>query len=75
MIEVFRVKNNGRNRCHHIAGEYYYQPVVNGISLCNVAETYDVAMLIALEHKYTGLNSQFTRFACRMLGIDSVWSK
>jgi len=34
-----------------------------------LAPTLDMAYLIYLEHKYNGLNSQFSLFASRMLGI------
>lgn len=38
-------------------------------SIHTVAQTFDEAYLIYLEHKYLGLNSQFSFFAAKMLGI------
>ena len=48
---------------------------VDGKEMNFFAETEDVALLLALERKYLGLNSQFAKFACRMLGIKSAWSE
>lgn len=37
--------------------------------ISTVAPSFDVAYLIYLEHKYLGLNSQFSLFASKMLNI------
>jgi len=36
-----------------------------------VNDNFDKAMLKCLEMKYLGYNSQFTEFACKMLGIEN----
>lgn len=38
---------------------------------CQIAPTLDTALLIYLEHKYLGLNSNFTNFAIKMLEIKT----
>lgn len=56
--------------------ERKYFPIIDGVleeSLC--ADIKDVAYLLGLQIKYDGKNSQFTKMACRMLGIDSEWAK
>lgn len=75
MIEVIERNNNGRNKISSLNSNILYIPVVDGKELSCVSESYDVALLLALEYKYCGINSQFVKFATRMLGIDTVWSK
>lgn len=36
---------------------------------CTVSPTLDIAYLVYLENKHLGLNSQFSEFAMKMLGI------
>lgn len=56
-------------------GVIHYKPVVDGKVYSMIAETEDVALLLGLQIKYDGLNSQFTKNACRMLCIDSAWTE
>lgn len=56
-------------------GDVYYRIQIDGKDLSKIADSYDVALLMYLEHKYLGINSQFVKFACRMLGIKSAWSE
>lgn len=74
MIEIKARNNTGRNKIESL-GELYFVPVVDGKEYNHCAETEDVAMLLGLQIKYQGLNSQFTKNACRMLEIDSNWAK
>jgi hypothetical protein len=67
MIEVIERRNK--------TGGIDFIPVVDGKEYSYLAETYDVAMLLALQIKYDGLNSQFCKNACRMLGIQSAWAE
>jgi len=75
MINVIAKNNIGRNKISLIEGDMYFVPVVDGKEYSHVAETEDIALLIGLAIKYDGLNSQFAKNACRMLNIDSNWSK
>lgn len=45
--------------------------------LSYLAEEYDVALLLAICHKYLGANmtQHAVRFICRMLNINSEWSE
>ena len=74
MIEIKARNNTGRNKIDSL-GEMYFVPVVDGKEYSYAAETEDIAMLLGLQIKYQGLNSQFAKNACRMLGIDSNWAK
>ena len=56
-------------------GSTWYSPVVKGEKCSCISETYDVALLLGLQIKYEGMNSQFTKNACRMLRIDSAWAE
>ena len=56
-------------------GTTHYSPVIDGKKCSCIAETYDVALLLGLQVKYDGTNSQFTKNACRMLRIDSAWAE
>ena len=56
-------------------GEVWYKYILNGKESNKIAETSEVAFLLALEEKYDGINSQFTKFATRMLNIPTAWSK
>jgi hypothetical protein len=71
MIEVIAVNNPGLDSLPEVC----FKPVVDGLELNAIAESEEVAYLLGLERKYQGLNSQFTKFACRMLGIESAWAK
>ncbi len=75
MIEVKEQGNYGRAKVSTIKGDTYFVPVIDGKEHRYIAETADVAMLLGLQIKYQGLNSQFAKNACRMLGIDSEWAK
>lgn len=75
MVEAKEVGNYGKNKIESIKTESYFKPVLNGKELNMIAETHDIAILLGLERKYCGINSQFTRFACRMLCIKSAWSE
>jgi len=66
MIEVREVQYEGK---------LYYAPIIDGRKSSCIAETYDVALLLGLQIKYDGTNSQFTKNACRMLRIDSAWAE
>ena len=74
-IEIKRVGNYGKNKIPSIEGDDYFLPVIDGEVWNYAAETEDVAMLLALQIKYEGSNSQFCKHACRMLNIDSVWAE
>ena len=75
MITVLENPNTKRNRIPSIDQETYFVPVVDGKEVNVCAETYDMALLLGLEYKYQGCNSQFAKFAGRMLGIESNWTK
>ncbi len=75
MIRVIQRNNSGQAYIQAIEGNFYYVPVVDGKVQSMAAETEEVAMLLGLQVKYDGLNSQFCKFACRMLGIDSAWAE
>lgn len=75
MIEVLEKPNTKRNRIHSIDQETYFVPVIDDKEINRVAETYDMALLLGLEYKYQGCNSQFAKFAGRMLGIESLWTR
>ena len=75
MIKIKTVENVGRNKLDAISGDVYYTPIIDGHETGRVAETEDMAMIVGLAIKYDGLNSQFPRFAARMLGIESEWAK
>lgn len=75
MITVSEKPNTKQNRIASIDQETYFVPVVDGKEINCIGETYDMALLLGLEYKYQGCNSQFAKFAGRMLGIESVWTK
>jgi len=56
-------------------GDIHYYPIVDGKKYNHAGETEEIAYLIGLGIKYDGLNSQFVKMACRMLGIKSVWAE
>lgn len=74
-IEIGRKVDKGRIKHFPEGDGYYYYPIVDGKEYSSIGETEDVAMLIGLSIKYEGLNGQFTKYATRMLGIKSEWSK
>ena len=49
--------------------EYAYRVYVDEKRLSAIGLSYDEALLIGLEYKYLGLNSQFSQFAMKMLEI------
>jgi len=53
----------------------WYRPYIDGKRCAQIAETYDMAMLLALGIKYDGVNSQFGKMSSRMLNINSVWGE
>jgi len=55
--------------------DFYYRTLVGGEDISCIADNEDVALLLGLQYKYQGCNSQFVKFACRMLEIDSRWAK
>ena len=55
--------------------ELVYTPYIGEKRIQAVCETEDIAILVALAHKYEGPNSKFATMACRMLKIDSVWAE
>ena len=69
MITVKQVENPGFDDLPQVL----FSPVVDGKTLNCCAETFDVALLLGIGHKYDGRNSQFAKMACRMLGIDTKW--
>ena len=75
MIEVREIHNTGINKVGIIGGDTYFTPVVDGKEYSHIAETSDIAMLLGLQIKYDGLNSQFCKNACRMLRIESNWAE
>lgn len=56
-----------------IEGKTYYYPIIGGKSYSQIAETHDMAALLALGIKYDGVNSQFAKMAARMLNIETQW--
>ena len=78
MIEIIE-KSNVRKGERYIKsdsyGDTYFIPVVDGKELSGVAETWEMAMLIGLGHKFDGNNSHFAYYAGRMLGIKSAWTE
>ena len=58
-----------------IGGESGFSAYVRGEPQFFFAETEEVAFLLALQCKYLGPNSQFAKFACRMLGNKSAWAE
>lgn len=75
MIGTRCIINQGKNKVDVIENDRYYVPIVDEKEYSYIAETEDIAILLALQIKYQGLNSQFAKNACRMLGIESNWSK
>ena len=75
MIKVKEKNNTGNSKIKSIKGDVYFVPIVDGKEYSYAAETSDVALLLGLQIKYDGLNSQFCRSSCRMLNIKSNWSK
>lgn len=75
MIEVKCKNNTGRNKIDFIKSDTYYVPVVDGKEHNHVGETEEVALILGLQLKFQGGNSQFAMMACRMLQIDSNWAK
>lgn len=69
------VPNRGRNRLQTINDAYYYKPMIGDKELSMYAETADMAILLALGHKYDGPNSKFGHFAARMLALETVWAE
>lgn len=74
MIEIKAKNNTGRGKIEGYP-DVYFVPVVDGKEYTCCAETEDVAMLLGLQIKHEGMNSQFAKNACRMLGINSAWAK
>ena len=68
--EVGNIKINKVNNDFSFGGDFMYQISISGFRQPKVAHNLDVALLVALEHKYDGLNSQFAYFANKMLGIE-----
>ena len=74
-ITIKEVLNQGRNRIESIKEDIYYIPVINGKEQSVIGESYEIAYLLGLGIKYDGINSQFIKFACRMLKINSEWAE
>ncbi len=55
----------------HRAGEFFgYFPVVKGRVSSTYSKDKEIAIFIALAEKHEGLNSQFSFYASKMLGIE-----
>ena len=66
----------GYSQMRDTYGQDQFTPHLDGKDLRYVAESEDVAILLALGAKYDRQNArEFARFACRMLGIESEWAK
>lgn len=52
-----------------MTGAIKFHPYVNGKDTHGGSNSLDGAILVALGEKYDGINSQFSRFASRMLGM------
>ena len=74
-INIIEKPNYGKYKIEGIEGDVYYTPEVDGKEYSYIAETEDVAMLLGLQVKYQGTNSEFCKMACRMLNIDSLWAE
>lgn len=77
-IEIIPVTNHKSGNNFYIEGfpeVYFKYRINNGKESHNIAETYDMAMLLALGEKYEGCNSKFGSYAGRMLNIKSAWTK
>ena len=70
MIEIKAVNNKDFGDLPDIL----FKPIVDGKEINSLGETEDIAYLIGLEKKYLGDNSQFVKFACKMLEIKSAWT-
>jgi len=66
--------HNHRNKISGMP-DLYYRPMIDGLEIGIVAETYEIAYIAGLGYKYLGDNSSFTIFVCRMLGIKLVWAE
>jgi hypothetical protein len=55
-------------------GDYYYTFMIDEKESSMIAETYDMAMILALSVKYDGVNTQAPKMISRMLNIKSAWS-
>lgn len=71
MISVTTVKNPGFDDLP----ETLFSPVIDSKTLSCYAETEDMALILGLQHKYDGANSQFAKMAARMLCIDTKWAE
>ncbi|MFA6066916.1 MAG: hypothetical protein WC707_07070 [Candidatus Babeliaceae bacterium] len=78
MIEIIEKSNIHKGK-KYITGESYgdtyFVPVVDGVELSYMAETWEMAMLIGLGRKLDGINTRFPEYAGRMLGIKSAWTE
>lgn len=64
------------NDQHYFNGDYafIFKPVIGGKVYNQLAETEDMALLLALGIKYLGEDSEFPKMAARMLNIKSAWT-
>lgn len=69
-IEI--IKKTDKKGCFE--GDCYYTFMIDEKESCMIAETYDMAMILALSVKYDGVNTQAPKMISRMLNIKSVWS-
>lgn len=62
-------------KANHVVfeGKPAFKPEVDGKELSYVAETEDMALLLGIQYKYDGPNSQFAKMAARMLNIETIW--
>jgi hypothetical protein len=78
MIEIIEKTNIHKGK-KYITGESYgdtyFVPVVDGVELSCMAETWEMAMLIGLGSQLDGNNSHFAYYAGRMLNIKSAWTE
>ena len=74
LVTVKKLPNTGRNRVNTIKSDWYYIPIIGDKEYRYISETEEVAFLMGIGIKYLGENTQFAKFACRMLGIKRVWT-
>lgn len=73
-ISVKAVINDGNNKVDSITGFFYYIPIIGNKETNYICESYDIALIVGLGRKYEGVNSNFGKYACRMLEIKSLWA-
>ncbi len=69
------ITKNPDNKFHYFEGNYYYTFTIDGKKSSCIAETYDIAMILALAIKYDGTNTKMHKSILRSLNIKSCWSE